>query len=52
LALTYAEAGFAVTIDDVITPEHYQSHYAPHFKEVQPFQIMLLPQVDVALARH
>ena len=52
LAITYADAGFAVAIDDVITPEHFQSHYAPHFEESQPFQVMLLPQVDVARARN
>ena len=52
LAVTYAEAGFAVAIDDVITPEHFQAHYAPHFGDIQPRQIMLLPKPGIALERN
>jgi hypothetical protein len=47
LATIYAKSGFAVAIDDVITPEHFQSHYAPHFVNIQPHQIILLPKPGI-----
>ena len=52
IALTYAAAGFAVVIDDVIMPEHYETHYQPHFREYSPWQIMLRPIAETALARN
>src|SRR5574341_1446749 len=51
-AITYALAGIAVVIDDVITPEHFQAHYAPHFGDQLPRSIMLLPGVEIALSRN
>jgi len=52
LARTYAEADFTVVIDDVITPEHFQSHYLPHLSGIQCHQIMLMPRLEIALARN
>jgi hypothetical protein len=52
IALTYAAAGFAVVIDDVIMPEHFDAHYQPHFGEFTPYQIMLRPLAQTALARN
>jgi thymidylate kinase len=51
IARTYAVAGFAVVIDDVIMPEHFEAHYQPHFGEFTPYQIMLRPPPQTALAR-
>jgi hypothetical protein len=52
IALTYAAAGFAVVIDDVIMPEHFAVHYQPHFGDFTPYQIMLRPMAQTALARN
>lgn len=50
-ALVYADAGFAVVIDDVVAPEHYQTHYAPYLGIRIPYRIVLLPSLAVTLER-
>lgn len=52
ISLTYAAAGFVVVIDDVIMPEHFEAHYLPPFGEFTPYQIMLRPMAETALARN
>ena len=51
-ALAYAADGFAVVIDDVIMPEHFDAHYQPYFGNVIPYQIMLQPTAEIAIARN
>jgi hypothetical protein len=52
VSLTYAAAGFAVVIDDVIMPEHFEAHYQPRFGDFTPYRIMLRPIPATALARN
>ena len=51
-SLTYAAAGFAVVIDDVIMPEHFETHYQPYFGDFTTYQIMLRPRAEIAVARN
>jgi adenylylsulfate kinase-like enzyme len=51
-SLLYARAGFAVVIDDVIMPDHFETHYRPYLGKHTTYQIMLRPRVEIALARN
>jgi chloramphenicol 3-O-phosphotransferase len=51
VALAYAEAGFAVAIDDVISAESFHADYAPCFGSLNPHRVVLRPSLEVALHR-
>ncbi len=52
MALNYANAGFAVAIDDVFSTQDFQADYAPWFADNRPKRVLLLPRLEVALRRN
>lgn len=52
LARLYAEAGFAVVVDDVIFPAEARELFAEPLAGLPVHQILLRPSLDVALARN
>ena len=52
LARLYADAGFAVAIDDIIFPAQAQALFVDQLPGYPIYKILLLPSVDVALARN
>ena len=51
-AKRYAEAGFAVAIDDVNFPDYVARHYDDVLAAFEVFKILLRPDVTVALQRN
>jgi chloramphenicol 3-O-phosphotransferase len=51
MARLYAEAGFAVAIDDVISAQSFDADYAPCFEGLEAHRILLRPSLEVALQR-
>ncbi len=52
MARRYSSAGFAVAIDDVSSSRDYHADYEAHFAETQPYRVLLLPKLEVALRRN
>ena len=51
-ARTYAEAGFAVAIDDVIFPDEAEELFVEPLSAFPLYKILLRPSLEVALARN
>lgn len=51
-ARIYAEAGFAVAIDDVIFAADARRMYEPHLSGLTLHRVLLLPSAEVALERN
>jgi len=49
---TYAKAGFAVAIDDLILPEQAETHYDKISGGNEVYKILLKPSLEVVLARN
>jgi chloramphenicol 3-O-phosphotransferase len=52
MALRYANAGFAVAIDDVFSTRDFESDYAPVLEGAAVHRVLLLPSLEVTLARN
>jgi len=52
IARLYADAGFAVAIDDVIFPAEAQAVYAAPLSTYSVHKILLKPDIEIALARN
>jgi predicted kinase len=52
VACLYAHEGFAVALDDVVFARDARSMYEPHLSGLPLVRVLLLPSVDVALARN
>jgi hypothetical protein len=52
VARLYAHEGFAVALDDVVFARDVRSMYEPHLGGLPLVRVLLLPSVDVALARN
>ena len=52
LAKLYANAGFAVAIDQVIYPEDFKEHFEEQLHAYAVHKIFLQPRIDVSLARN
>src|SRR5919199_43088 len=52
VAHLYLEAGFAVAIDDIITPDEGQALFAGALPGYRLYRILLRPRVEIAIARN
>src|SRR5690242_17438247 len=52
VARNYQAAGFAVVIDDVAPAVHLSEEYLPELGDLPVFPFLLLPPLDVVLARN
>lgn len=52
MARLYAHEGFAVALDDVVFARDARTMYEPHLGGLRLVRVLLLPSVDVALARN
>lgn len=51
-ARLYAEAGFAVAIDDVLFENQYRAEYVKGFSGYQVYKVLLVPSLEQALTRN
>ena len=51
-ARLYADAGFAVAIDDVLFESQYREEYAKGFSGYQVYKVLLVPSLEQALIRN
>jgi chloramphenicol 3-O-phosphotransferase len=52
MALRYADAGFAVALDDVFSTQDFETDYAPVLGKAEFSRVLLLPSLEVTLARN
>lgn len=51
-AVCYAEAGFAVALDDVVFPAEAQSFFVEPLSAFAVYKVLLIPRLDIALSRN